>query len=168
MESKARALLGAGSGGVLGLMVAGMLRLGVWGLAACVVGIAALVAVLQSRVAADPKPAAPRVSLGAVFSGTALLLALAVLVGQAVYAEATGNPRVPLPIWPVTSKILWLAIALALTGTGAALLGLVQQRLNRDQYGGGRLALMAVLSACATLAVAMFSYVTGRGFPFGR
>jgi hypothetical protein len=167
MERKARALLGAGSGGVLGLMVAGMFRLGVWGLAGCVVGIGLLVAVLQSRLELDPKPAAPRVSLGAAFSGAALLLALVVLVGQSVYAEAAGIAQVPLPIWPLTSKILWMAIGLALLGIAVAMLGLVQQRRSRDTYGGGRLALMAVLSGCATLAVAMISYVTGRGFPFG-
>jgi hypothetical protein len=167
MERKARALLGAGSGGVLGLMVAGMFRLGAWGLAVCVVGIGVIVAVLQSRAETEPKPAAPRIALGAALSGMALLLGLAVLVGQAVYVQTTGNTQIPLPIWPVTSKLLWSAMALALAGIGAALSGLAQQRSNREAYGGGRLVLTAVVGGCATLALALMSYLTGRGFPLG-
>jgi len=167
MERVAIALLGAASGGVAGLILAGLLRLGAWGTVGCVLGAAVIAAALHLRTGRSSRPVAPGTSLGAALSGASQLAALGVLVGQIVYVQVSGGAQIPLPIWPVTSKLLWVAVAVAVAGMAASLLGWAEERRNRATYGGSRLALMAFLGGWATMAVAVACYLSGHGFPLG-
>ena len=168
MERIARILMAAASGAVLSLIVAAVLPVGAWGLVACMVGLAVVLAAAQARSRSTEKPASPRAAQGAALTGVALLLALAVLMGQALYVQISGRAETPLPIWPLTSKVLWLALGLAVAGFVLGAIGWDQQRQHREEFGGGRLALMAILGALATAALALICYLSGYGFPFGR
>jgi len=163
MERIARILLGAASGGVLGLMVAGLLRLGVWGLGASMAGLGAAVAVANARLQRQGPAAGRLTATGGALAGTALAAGLVTLWAQAVYVNVKGNPPVPLPIWPVIAKVLWVVGASATMGILTSLVG-----WRRDGSGSGRLAMLGVLAGLATFAVAMVCFLSGYGFPLGR
>lgn len=167
MERAAKGLLGAASGGVIGILVSGLLATGAWGMVGCMVGLAVVVGLLNVRLKSDPRPAPPGASLAGVLGGTGLLLSLVVLLGQSVYVQVGGGekPKLPLAIWPVSEAALWVAVLLSSAAMVTGFLGWYQARKAPGDYSGGRLAQVAILAGAATLAVAMLCYLTGYGFP---
>lgn len=148
-------------------MAAGLFRWRAGATALAVAAMALAAAALQSRSAREPLPAAPRIVWGALFCGSGLIVSLVVLVGQSLHAQLSGTSGPPLPIWPLTSKFLWIAGALAFVGGTTSLLGLHFQRRHREEFGGARLAAMAILASWSTLALILLCYFTGHGFPLG-
>ena len=169
MERAAKGLLGAASGGVIGILVSGLLATGAWGMVGCMVGLATVVGLLNLRLKPDPKPASPGASLAGVLGGTGLLLSLVVLLGQSVYVQVAWRggekPKLPLAIWPLSEAALWVAVLLSSAAMISGFLGWYQARKAPGDYSGGRLAQVAILAGAATLAVAMLCYLTGYGFP---
>ena len=177
METLARALMGAGSGGVLGLMVAGFAsRLtgrdltAVWTVALTAL-FAVLLAWLNMRDR-QPLPAAPPSSLGVALTAAALVLTLAVFLTQSTYVQTRlgrgEQVRTPLPIWPVSQAVLMLSLVLAVAGMVATFLGWAQSTRQKGRYLTGKWVAMAILSAGAWAALALACYVTGHGFDFAR
>ncbi len=177
METIARALMGAGSGGVLGLMLSGFAgRFAGQGLSAVWTVVltalfAGLLAWLNMRDR-QPLPAAPPASLGVALTSGALLLTLAVFLAQSTFVQtllARGEPvRTPLPIWPVSQAALLLSLVLAAAGMVATFLGWAQSSRQKGKYLTGKWVGMAILSAGAWAALALACYVTGYGFDFAR
>ncbi len=160
--------MAAGSGSVLGLILSAVLPVSAWGLAACMLVMGVVLAIVQARSKVPDKPAAPRAAQGAALSGIALLLTLTVLVTQVLYVQVSGQSQTPLPIWPIVSKVLLAALALAAGGFILGAAGWDQQRKRREEFGGGRLPLMGILGALAAAAMALICYLSGYGFPFSR
>jgi hypothetical protein len=177
-ERFARLLLGAGSGGVLGLVAAGVLgattgggEISFWVLAAMVVLLAAGMAVLSGRQALAGLPAPPRAVWAGVLSAGSLLLAEAVYLFQAAYIQAltARGERVTLPlaVWPASLVALWIAALLAAAGFLAALLGWADAARERDKYSAGKWVAHSILTGGAALGLGLACYLMGNGLSVG-
>jgi hypothetical protein len=177
VEWTANLLLGAGSGGLMGLLIAGVIgiRHGPDGAPLAVTllltaGLAAIMAFLSVRQEPPARPVAPRVAWGVLLTGAALVIALAVYLFQGAYIQSVrgsgGRAEPPLPIWPVSRAALGASLVSLLAGLAAALLGWAELAANRERYGGGKWVALSVLAAGAWLALALACYVIGYGFTF--
>jgi hypothetical protein len=177
-ERLARLLLGAGSGGVLGLVVAGLLGTGQEGgnvsfgvMAGLVALLAAAMAVLSARQKDAARPAPPRAVWAAVVSAGALLLTQTVYLLQAAFIDSlTENGqevRLPLAVWPVSSKMLWTAGLLAAAGFILGLLGWAESAHERGKYSGGKWVAHAILAGGATVGLGLACYLMGYGVSLG-
>jgi len=176
MEKLARALLGAGSGGVLGLLVSGLLGLGKPGAGALslailigiTMGTAVLVALLNLRQPPPAKPTAPRAAFSVVATASALLITLAVFLFQSAHIHALNSTgaRVELPLstWPISRAALLVSLAATGIGIMAAFLGWLEMAQDRERYGGSRMIAMAFLAAAAWAGLAFACYISGCGF----
>lgn len=176
LDRVARALTGAGSGGVLGLLLAGIagwlgrgtLTVGWTSLA--LVGMAAAMGWLNARGPASTPPAAPRALVGMALTAGALLIVLAVYLGQSFHVQgltAAGKAvNLPLAIWPVSRAALLLSVLAAGAGSLAALLGWAEAARSDGEYTAGRPAMLALLSAGAWAGLALAVYSTGAGLVF--
>ena len=177
-ERLARTLLGAASGGVLGLVVAGLLgaafaggNVPFWVVVALVVLAAAGMAVLNGRQRDAGRPGPPRAIWAAALSAGSLLLMEAVYLLQAGsidWLTRRGDPvTLPLPIWPVSSLGLWGAAFLAGVSFLLALLGWADGARERGKYTVGRWVAHAILTGGATLGLGLACYLMGNGMSFG-
>ena len=177
-ERLARMLLGAGSGGVLGLVLCGLLgsafesgNVPFWLLAVLVVFLGAGLAVVNRRQQTAGKPAPPRAIWAAVASASSLLLTEAVYLLQAgsitLLAARGGTVTLPLPVWPVTSVGLGIAAFLAAGGFLLALLGWADAARERGKYAAGRWVAHALLTSGGTLGLGLACYLMGNGLSFG-
>ncbi len=179
LERAARAMIGAASGGVLGLIVAGLLGLGrritgtgaMLGTVGVVVVCAAAMAVLNLRGRRDMEPAPPRGAFGVILSAAGLLLTLVVFLAQSTYIQmlaARGEKtELPLPIWPMSRLALIVSLIAAIVGVIAAFMGWIQGMRTPGIQRPGRWVAMALLAAGAWLGIALAVYATGRGLIFG-
>ena len=175
LEKPARALLGAASGGLMGLLVAGLIGMGkptpegpaVGQTLAIAAGLAALMALLNLRQKPGEKPTAPRVNLAVTLSASALLLAQVIFFFQAAHIQGLraggGQVQLPLSIWPVAKVALLLSAVLAGLGVLAAFLGWAELAGERGRYGGGKGVAMALLSGAAWAGLALACYAMGYG-----
>ena len=180
MDQAARALIGAASGGVLGVLLAGIAGLGrrftgpgaMAAMVATVVACAAAMAVVNLRSTKGDAPPGPRSAWGVTLSATALLLTLVLFMAQSLYIQIlTGEGQAveaPLAIWPVSRVALMAAALLVAAGLLAALLGWIQGIRSPGVSRAGRWMAMAVLAAGAWAGVALMVVASGRGLVFGR
>ena len=177
MERVAAALLGAASGAVLGLLVAGLLgmvRQGGSAPIALTVGLTIFLAVGMAAVNLHQKqpeqPVSERAVWGVALTAVALLIALAVLLLQSAYiqgATSAGRPvQHPLEVWPVSRAALWASLILVLLGIVSSLWSLVELAARRGASGSGKWVAMAVLAGGASAGLALICYIMGYGFTF--
>jgi len=168
METAARALLGAASGGIFGLLIGGMAGATAGRTVMLMAVLGAAVGAANVRRKATDQPAAPRAALAAIVAAIALLTTLGVYMGQALYIESQNTRGVkvtlPLPIWPTSAKVLWVAVFLAILGGLLALLGWVEVARERGRYSGGRWVALAILAGVSTVGLAASCYLMGHGF----
>ena len=174
----ARMLLGAGSGGVLGLMLSSLLgtafesgNVPFWLLAVLVILLGAGMAVLNGRRREVGRPAPPRAIWAAVASASSLLLTEGVYLLQAgsitLLTAHSGTVTLPLPVWPVASMGLWIAAFLALGSFLLAMLGWADAARERGKYAAGRWVAHALLTSGGTLGLGLACYLMGNGLSFG-
>jgi hypothetical protein len=177
-ERLARMLLGAGSGGVLGLVLSGLLgtafeggNVPFWLLTMFVLLLGAGMAVLNGRRREAGRPAPPRAIWAAVAAASSLLVTEGVYLLQAgsisSLAARGGAVTLPLPVWPVASIGLWIAAFLAGGGILLALLGWADAARERGKYAAGRWVAHALLASGGTLGLGLACYVMGNGMSFG-
>ena len=177
-ERLARILLGAGSGGVLGLVLSGLLGTALeggsvpfWLLAVLVLLLGSGLAVLNARQREAGRPAPPRAIWAAVASASSLLLTEAVYLLQAgsmtLVTARGGTVTLPLAVWPVASRGLWIAAFLAVGSFLLALLGWADAARERGKYAAGRWVARAILTSGGTLGLGLVCYLIGHGMSFG-
>ena len=172
MEKAARLLLGAASGGVLGLVLSGMFRAGAWVAAGVTVIAAAGLALLSSRLRPSGPPPPPRSVWAGICGGTAILIALAVLFMQSFYIQSATlqgkQPELPLPIWPVSRSLLWITVLVAGLGMLSGMAGWMELQRERGKYRGGSFIATGFLACVSSIALAAACYTMGYGLPFLR
>ncbi|HYM12523.1 MAG TPA: hypothetical protein VEU62_17430 [Bryobacterales bacterium] len=180
VERTAVALLGAASGGVLGLLAAGFLArlrhsgqdMSIAVTAGLSVLLAAGMAAVNLRQKPAPLPVAPRIAWGTLLAAAALLLTLAVFLFQGAYvqgvASSGGQIHLPLPIWPISRAALLASLALVLAGVLAGLAGLGQLSAQRGRYSGGKWVAMSVLLGAAWAGLGLACYIMACGITFLR
>jgi hypothetical protein len=177
-ERIARLFLGAGSGGVLGLVLSGLVgtaqesgEVSFWVMAGLVLILAAGMGWLSMRQTVPGKPAPPRAVWAGVLSAGALLLTEGVYMFQAGYIDTVTRSgeqiRMPLAVWPVSSKALGSAVILAAVGIILALLGWADAARERGKYSSGKWVAHAILAGGATLGLGLACYLMGNGVSFG-
>ncbi len=170
MERVARLLLGAASGGALGLLVAGAAGIRHPWMEAVMGALAAAIGFLNQRFQPGPLPPPPRAVLGGAVAAVSLLVNLGVFVVEAAQVQELDRRgqsiQLPLAIWPVTSKFLWLALVLGAVGIVLGVMGWWQLMRNRDKYVPARWVMLSLLTAFSSLGLGLAGYFIGRGFPF--
>jgi hypothetical protein len=174
-QRAAAALLGASSGSVLGLIVAGVIgalfKMPVGPPVALTGALSALLAAVMATLSARQKPPsqppAPRAVWGVILTSAALLIALVVFLFQTAYVQriqAAGERIVlPLAIWPVSRAMLAVSLGLAVLGVLAALAASIELMAKRGRYSAKWIA-VAVLVGGAWAGLAAICYFMGRGF----
>ncbi len=173
----ATALLGAGSGGVLGMLTATLVG-AVWPgargtpvpvTAGLVVFLAIAMAMVNLRQPPPPPSLVPRAAWAVVFNSLALLLTLGVFLFQSAYIQGTnasGTPvRLPLPVWPMAQAALVAALALVILGLASAIIAWIEVATLGCSTGAKWLA-HSLLIGGAWLGLALVCYVMGHGLAF--
>jgi hypothetical protein len=179
MERLARLLVGAASGGVMGLLVAGLLGLGkqttgtmsIFGTVAVILGFAGVMGLLNLRGKQTETPA-PRCLLAVTLTSAALLITLLVFLIQSVQVQAItaqgGKVELPLSVWPVSRIALLLSLVLTVVGIVTSFLGWAQAAREPLKYKAGKWVAMSLLTGGAWIGLAVACYGMGYGFVFGR
>jgi hypothetical protein len=180
VERAAVALLGAASGGVLGLLAAGFVArlrhsgqdMSIAVTAGLSILLAAGMAAVNLRQKPSAVPVAPRIAWGTLLSAAALLLTLAVFLFQGAYVQGItsggGQIHLPLAIWPISRAVLLASLALVLVGVMAGLAGLGQLSAQRGRYSGGKWIAMSLLLGAAWVGLGFACYIMACGITFLR
>ena len=172
-------MIGASSGGVLGLLLAGLLGLGqrftgtvaMVGTVLVIGGCALALAMVNLRGKPEEGPSASRALYGVVLTSGGLLLTLLAFLVQSVYIQIlTGRgakTQPPLAIWPFSRILLVISLLAAAAGVAAALLGAIQSSRLPERPRAGRWVAMSLLTAGAWVGLALAVYATGYGLVFG-
>ncbi|MBI3694149.1 MAG: hypothetical protein HY238_04835 [Acidobacteria bacterium] len=177
MERVGAALLGAASGGVLGVLVAGLLGMVRGGGSppiALTAGLAVFLAVGMAAMNLHQKqpeqPVSPRAVWCVALTAVALLITLGVFLLQSAYVQGAtkaGRPvHYPLEVWPISRVALWTSLAAVLLGVVSSLWSLLELAARRGAPGSGKWVAMAVLAGGAWVGLALICYIMGYGFTF--
>jgi len=108
--------------------------------------------------------------LGTFLAAVALLITLGVLLSQSLYVRSAAREgqrvQLPLPTWPVSEKLLWIALLLAVAGVIAGFSGWRQLARGKGKFAGGRWVAQAILAGAACFGLALACYLMGSGLIF--
>ena len=168
MQKAARALMGAASGSVLGLLLSGFFGLGSQTGAgvsiAIMVGLAVVLAIGMAMLNLRQKPAvqpvAPRIVLAGILTPAALLITVVVFLFRSAYIRTSTGSEGQIPLASPLRGALWVSLFLAAVGIFAALVGWTELRRQPGRYSGGRWIAVAILTggACAVLVLAYLTF----------